>query len=68
MAMIGRAARELIDAIRETASDYVAEIRQGVRIRGFARTLASRVGRAAASRRAPGVVPGDSPSRVLDDS
>jgi hypothetical protein len=40
---IGRAARELITAIRDAAKDYWAEIRQDIRVRGFARTLASRV-------------------------
>ena len=40
---IGRAARELIRAICEAAGDYWAEIRQDIRVRGFARTLAARV-------------------------
>ena len=40
---IGCAARELIRAIREAAGDYWAEIRQDIRVRGFARTLAARV-------------------------
>jgi N12 class adenine-specific DNA methylase len=40
---IGRAAQELVRAIREAAGDYWAEIRQDIRVRGFARTLASRV-------------------------
>jgi N12 class adenine-specific DNA methylase len=40
---IGRAAQELIGAIREAARDYWAEIRQDIRVRGFTRTLAARV-------------------------
>ena len=43
MSRIGRAARELLTAIRETAADYWAEIRHDIRVRGFARTLAVRV-------------------------
>ena len=43
MSRIGRAARELLTAIREAAGDYWAEIRLDVRVRGFARTLAARV-------------------------
>jgi len=39
---VGRAARDLITAIRETAGDYWAEIRLDIRVRGFARTLAAR--------------------------
>ncbi len=40
---IGRAARELVTAIREAAGDYWAEIQLDIRVRGFARTLAARV-------------------------
>jgi hypothetical protein len=40
---IGCAARELIRAIGEAAGDYWAEIRQDIRVRGFARTLVARV-------------------------
>ncbi len=40
---ISRATRELIRTIREAARDYWAEIRQDIRVRGFARTLAARV-------------------------
>jgi hypothetical protein len=40
---IGRAARELVTAIRDAAKDYWSEIRQDIRVRGFARTLTSRV-------------------------
>jgi len=43
MSTIGRAARELLTAIREAAGDYWAEIRLDIRVRGFARTLAARV-------------------------
>ena len=43
MSRIGRAARELLTAIREAAGDYWAEIRLDIRVRGFARTLAARV-------------------------
>jgi hypothetical protein len=43
MSRIGRATRELLTAIRETAADYWAEIRRDIRVRGFARTLAARV-------------------------
>ena len=43
MNRIGRAARELLQTIREAAGDYWAEIRLDVRVRGFARTLAARV-------------------------
>jgi thymidylate synthase len=43
MSRIGRAARELLTAIRETAEDYWAEIRRDIRVQGFARTLAVRV-------------------------
>jgi len=43
MSRIGRAARELLTAIREAAGDYWAEIRLDVRVRGFARTMAARV-------------------------
>src|SRR5215471_6005878 len=43
---INRAARELIDTIREAAGDYWAEIRHDIRVRGFARTLTARVARA----------------------
>ena len=43
MSRIGRAARELLTAIREAAGDYWAEIRLDIRARGFARTLAARV-------------------------
>ena len=43
MSRIGRAARELLTAIRETTADYWAEIRRDIRVRGFARTLAVRV-------------------------
>jgi hypothetical protein len=43
IATIGRAARELITAIRDAAKDWWAEIRQDIRVRGFARTVASRV-------------------------
>jgi N12 class adenine-specific DNA methylase len=39
---VGRAARDLITAIREAAGDYWAEIRLDIRVRGFARTLAAR--------------------------
>jgi hypothetical protein len=39
---VGRAARDLITAIREAAGDYWAEIRLDVRVRGAARTLAAR--------------------------
>ena len=39
---VGRAARDLITAIREAAGDYWAEIRLDLRVRGFARTLAAR--------------------------
>ena len=42
MSRIGRAARELLTAIREAAGDYWAEIRLDIRVRGFARTLAAR--------------------------
>ena len=42
MSRIGRAARELLTAIRESAGDYWAEIRLDIRVRGFARTLAAR--------------------------
>jgi hypothetical protein len=41
---IGRAARELVRTIRDAAKDYWTEIRQDIRVRGFARTLAARVG------------------------
>ena len=43
MNRVGRAARELLQTIREAAGDYWAEIRLDVRVRGFARTLAARV-------------------------
>ena len=43
MSRIGRAARDLLTVIRETAGDYWAEIRLDIRARGFARTLAARV-------------------------
>ena len=43
MSRIGRAARELLTAIREAAGDYWAEIRLDIRARGFARTLAAQV-------------------------
>jgi hypothetical protein len=43
MSRIGRAARELLTAIREAAGDYWTEIRLDIRVRGFARTLAARV-------------------------
>ena len=43
MNRVGRAARELLETIREAAGDYWAEIRLDVRVRGFARTLAARV-------------------------
>jgi hypothetical protein len=43
MNRIGRAARDLLTAIREAAADYWADIRLDVRVRGFARTLAARV-------------------------
>jgi N12 class adenine-specific DNA methylase/SAM-dependent methyltransferase len=43
---IGRATRELIAAIREASGEYWAEIRQDIRVRGFTRTLATRVSRA----------------------
>jgi N12 class adenine-specific DNA methylase/superfamily I DNA/RNA helicase len=39
---VGRAARDLITAIREAVGDYWAEIRLDIRVRGFARTLAAR--------------------------
>ena len=39
---VGRAARDLITAIRDAAGDYWAEIRLDIRVRGFARTLAAR--------------------------
>jgi hypothetical protein len=39
---VAAAARALITAIRETAGDYWAEIRQDVRVRGFARTVTAR--------------------------
>ena len=39
---VGRAARDLITAVREAAGDYWAEIRLDIRVRGFARTLAAR--------------------------
>ena len=39
---VGRAARDLITAIRRAAGDYWAEIRLDIRVRGFARTLAAR--------------------------
>jgi hypothetical protein len=39
---VSRATRDLITAIREAAGDYWAEIRQDIRVRGFARTLAAR--------------------------
>ena len=39
---VGRAARDLITAIRGAAGDYWAEIRLDIRVRGFARTLAAR--------------------------
>jgi hypothetical protein len=39
---VGRAARDLVTAIREAAGDYWAEIRLDIRVRGFARTLAAR--------------------------
>ena len=39
---VGRAARDLITAIREAAGDYWAEIRLDIRVRSFARTLAAR--------------------------
>jgi hypothetical protein len=42
MSRIGRAARELLTTIRESAGDYWAEIRLDIRVRGFARTLAAR--------------------------
>ena len=42
MSRIGRATRELLTAIRESAGDYWAEIRLDIRVRGFARTLAAR--------------------------
>ena len=45
---VGRAVRDLVNAIREAAGDYWAEIRQDVRVRGFARTLAARTSLAVA--------------------
>jgi len=42
MSTIGRAARELVTAIREAAGDYWTEIQLDIRVRGFARTLAVR--------------------------
>ena len=39
---VGRAARDLITAIRRAVGDYWAEIRLDIRVRGFARTLAAR--------------------------
>ena len=45
---IGRSVRDLVNAIREAAGDYWAEIRQDVRLRGFARTLAARTSLAVA--------------------
>jgi len=39
---VGRAASDLVTAIREAAGDYWAEIRLDIRVRGFARTLAAR--------------------------
>jgi N12 class adenine-specific DNA methylase/superfamily I DNA/RNA helicase len=43
---IGRAARELTGAIRDAAGDYWAEIRQDIRVRGFAHTITARICRA----------------------
>ena len=45
---VGRAARDLVTAIRDAAGDYWAEIRADVRVRGFARTLAARTALAVA--------------------
>jgi N12 class adenine-specific DNA methylase len=45
---VGRAARDLVSAIRAAAGDYWAEIRQDIRVRGFARTLAARTALAVA--------------------
>jgi hypothetical protein len=45
---VGRAARDLVTAIRDTAGDYWTEIRADVRVRGFARTLAARTALAVA--------------------
>ena len=39
---VSDAARALMAAIRETAADYWSEIRQDIRVRGFARTVAAR--------------------------
>lgn len=40
---VSTAARALTMAIRETATDYWAEVSQDIRVRGFARTVATRV-------------------------
>ena len=53
MSRIGRAARELLTAIREAAGDYWAEIRLDIRVRGFARTLAARTSLAVSGDRPP---------------
>jgi hypothetical protein len=45
---VGRAARDMVTAIRDAAGDYWAEIRADVRVRGFARTLAARTALAVA--------------------
>jgi hypothetical protein len=45
---VGRAARDLVTAIRDAAGDYWAEVRGDIRVRGFARTLAARTALAVA--------------------
>ncbi|MGH3298512.1 MAG: hypothetical protein ACRDP7_42655 [Trebonia sp.] len=45
---VGRAARDLVTAIRDAAGDYWGEIRADIRVRGFARTLAARTALAVA--------------------
>jgi hypothetical protein len=45
---VGRAVRDLVTAIRDAAGDYWGEIRQDIRVRGFARTLAARTALAVA--------------------
>jgi len=45
---VSHAARALLAAIRETAGDYWAEVRQDIRVRGFARTVTARASRAVA--------------------
>lgn len=49
IALVSEATRALMTAIRETAGDYWAELRQDIRVRGFARTVAARIARSVAS-------------------